>query len=145
MTTKTLQGRCLCGTVTISAEPARPHIEACHCDMCRRWGGIAFTGIQCGSKVSFKGEEHITRYNSSAWAERGFCKQCSTNLFYLFKPANNYSVTAGLFDDINCMTMNEEIFIDEKPDFYSFAQETHQKTGAEIIEEAKAAGLSFED
>ena len=143
MSAKQLKGRCLCGAVGITATPVRPHVEACHCDMCRRWGGIAFLGVQCGSEVSFSGEEHITRYKSSDWAERGFCSKCGTNLFYHFVPAGNYGLAAGLFDDIGDNTLNEEIFIDEKPDYYDFAQDTVKKTGAEIIAEAKEAGFEF--
>ncbi|MGP1351751.1 MAG: GFA family protein [Parasphingopyxis sp.] len=139
-----LQGQCLCGAVTVKATPARSHIEACHCDMCRRWGGIAFVGVQCGQNVEFSGDEHIARYASSDWAERGFCKQCGTNLFYRFVPADNYSLLAGLFADTDDLTLGEQIFIDEKPGWYDFAQDTPKKTGAEVIAEAKAAGFSFD-
>lgn len=139
-----ISGHCLCGAVTVTGVPQRPHVEACHCEMCRRWGGIAFLGIQCGPDVSFTGEEHIVRYASSDWAERGFCGKCGTNLFYCFTPATNYSFTAGLFDDLGAMTMGEQIFIDEKPAYYSFAEDTVKKTGAEVIEEAKAAGFTFD-
>jgi hypothetical protein len=142
--TKAIQGHCLCGAVTVTGTPKRPHVEACHCAMCRRWGGGAFVGIQCGEDVRFTGEEHIVRYASSDWAERGFCGKCGTNLFYRFIPANTHSFTAGLFDDLGAMTMSEEIFIDEKPAYYSFAGDAAKKTGAEVIEEAKAAGFSFD-
>ena len=139
-----LKGRCLCGAVTVSATPARPHLEACHCDMCRRWGGIAFMGVQCGPEVSFTGEQHIARYKSSDWAERGFCRNCGSNLFYHFVPASNYSFPAGLFDDLGAMALTEEIFVDEQPGYYAFAQDTVRKTGAEVIAEAKEAGFSFD-
>ncbi|WP_299328826.1 GFA family protein [Parasphingopyxis sp.] len=141
-----LQGQCLCGAVTVKATPVRPHIEACHCDMCRRWGGIAFAGVQCAQNVEFTGEEHIGRYASSDWAERGFCKKCGTNLFYRFVPADNYSLLAGLFDNdaTGGLTLGEQIFIDEKPGWYDFAQDTPQKTGAEVVAEAKAVGFSFD-
>lgn len=144
MSELTVEGRCLCGAVKITATPAKPHIEACHCDMCRRWGGIAFMGVQCGPNASFEGEEHITRYKSSEWAERGFCSKCGTNLFYLFTPANNYSFPAGLFDDLGDMELTEEIFVDEQPPYYTFAQDTVRKTGPEIIAEAKEAGFDFD-
>ncbi len=144
MAEKELNGKCLCGSVTVKATPVRPHIEACHCDMCRAWGGMAFVGIQCGENVVFSGEENIARYPSSDWAERGFCMKCGTNLFYRFTPANNYSLTAGLFADTGDLTLGEQIFIDEKPDWYDFAQDTPKKTGAEVIEEAKAAGFTFD-
>ncbi|AMO72059.1 GFA family protein [Sphingorhabdus sp. M41] len=139
-----LTGHCLCGAVTIKARPVRPHVEACHCAMCRRWGGSAFLGVQCGPDVEIEGEDHVTRYASSDWAERGFCSQCGSNLFYRFTPADNYSFPAGLFDDLGGATMSEQIFVDEKPDYYDFAQKTVMKTGAEIIAEAEAAGFSFD-
>lgn len=139
-----LEGHCLCGTVTIKATPSMRHVEACHCDMCRRWGGIAFLSVQCGSNVRFAGKDHIARYRSSDWAERGFCTKCGSNLFYRFIPADNYSFPAGLFDDLGGMTLTEEIFVDEQPGYYSFAQDTLRKTGAEIMAEAKEAGFSFD-
>lgn len=139
-----ISGRCLCGAVTVTGVPQRSHVEACHCEMCRRWGGGAFLGIQCGADVRFTGEEHIVRYASSEWAERGFCGKCGSNLFYCFTPASNYSFPAGLFDDPGAVTLGEQIFIDEKPAYYSFAEDTVKKTGAEVIAEAKAAGFSFD-
>lgn len=36
-----------------------------------------------------------------------------------------------------------QVFIDEKPDFYDFAQDMVEKTGADVMEEAKAAGFVF--
>lgn len=139
-----ISGRCLCGAVTVTGVPERPHVEACHCEMCRRWGGGPFLGIQCGSDVSFTGEEHIKRYASSDWAERGFCGKCGSNLFYCFTPASNYSFTAGLFDDPGAVTLGDQIFIDEKPAFYNFAEDTEKKTGADVIAEAEAAGFTFD-
>ena len=140
-----ITGRCLCGAVGVTARPKRPHIEACHCDMCRRWGGSAFLGVQCGSDVSFSGQENIARFASSAWAERGFCRVCGSNIFYRFVPADNYSLLAGLFDELEGITMNEQIFIDEKPEYYGFAQETVVKTGPEVLAEAKEAGFDFDE
>lgn len=46
-------------------------------------------------------------------------------------------------DDVGGMSLGEEIFVDEQPDYYTFAQDTHRKTGAEVIAEAKAAGFAF--
>ncbi|HEY6916812.1 MAG TPA: hypothetical protein VI381_04155, partial [Allosphingosinicella sp.] len=68
-----IEGQCLCGAVTARVRPTRAHIEACHCTMCRKWGGTALLSVQCGSDVEIEGEAHVVRYQSSAWAERGFC------------------------------------------------------------------------
>jgi len=144
MAEHTIHGRCLCGAVSIAATPTKSHIEACHCAMCRRWGGIAFMGVMCGKDVTITGEEHVTRYRSSDWAERGFCRTCGSNLYYRFAPTGSYSFTAGLFDDLDDIPLTEEIFVDEQPPYYSFAQDTVRKTGPEAIAEAQAAGVSFE-
>ncbi|NVE95936.1 GFA family protein [Altererythrobacter lutimaris] len=144
MSVQEVSGRCLCGSVTVTLTPAKPHLEACHCAMCRRWCGSAYIAVQSDANVTLTGEEHVTRYPSSEWAERGFCSKCGSNLFYHFLPTGSYSFLAGLFDDLGSMTLGEEIFVDEQPPYYTFAQDTVRKTGAEIIAEAKEAGFSFD-
>ncbi|SMQ69757.1 Uncharacterized conserved protein [Altererythrobacter xiamenensis] len=139
-----LNGRCLCGAVTVTATPAKPHLEACHCEMCRRWCGSAYLAVQSDASPQFTGEEHIKRYQSSDWAERGFCSKCGSNLFYRFLPTGSYSFLAGLFDEVGDRTLAEEIFVDEQPPYYTFAQQTERKTGAEVIAEAQAAGFTFD-
>ncbi|GAA4043181.1 GFA family protein [Parerythrobacter jejuensis] len=112
--------------------------------MCRRWCGSAYLAVQSDGRAEFTGEEHIGRFQSSDWAERGFCTRCGSNLYYRFLPTGAYSFLAGLFDDLGSMELGDQIFIDEKPHYYDFAQDTPKKTGAEVIAEAKAAGFSFD-
>lgn len=140
---KRIEGHCLCGAVKVRATPVRRHVEACHCTMCRNWGGIAFVGVQCGSNVEIEGEAQVVRYRSSEWAERGFCGTCGSNLFYRFLPADTYSFTAGLFPDDALLPLAEEIFIDEKPEYYAFDAESEKQTGAEAIAKAKEQGFEF--
>lgn len=128
-----IEGKCLCGAVTVRAVPKRRHVEACHCTMCRRWSGLAYLGVQCGTDVEFGGEEHIVRYRSSGWAERGFCGRCGSSLFYHYLPKGTYGLLAGIFPDDALLPLNEEIFIDEKPDYYAFAGDAEKLTGAEVM------------
>lgn len=126
-------GTCLCGAVTITAKAASHEVGACHCSMCRRWGSGPFMELDCGTDVAIEGEEHVTRYDSSPWAERAFCARCGTNLFYRLKEANQHMVAVGLFDDADDLAFKTEVFIDEKPGFYSFAGDTQKMTGAELF------------
>ena len=128
-----IEGHCLCGAVTLRATPVRRHVEACHCTMCRRWSGLAFLGVQCGTDVEFEGEEHVVRYRSSDWAERGFCGRCGSSLFYRYLPNGNYGLLAGLFTDDALLPLKDEIFIDEKPAYYAFAADSEKLTGAEVM------------
>ena len=131
--TSTEQGSCLCGAVQISAKAMSHKMGACHCSMCRKWSGGPFLSTDCGSEVNFQGEEHIAIYDSSEWAQRGFCKKCGTHLFYLLKTPKQYMIPIGIFDKATTLHFDHQIFIDEKPDYYSFADDTHNMTGAEVF------------
>lgn len=126
-------GSCLCGAVKFTADRAANKVGACHCEMCRKWGGGPFMEINCGTEVSFKGEDAITVYNSSDWAERGFCNKCGSHLFYRLKETGQHMVPVGLFDDQHDLVFEHQVFIDKKPSYYNFSNRTKDMTEAEIF------------
>lgn len=126
------KGHCLCGAVQITAHQASTVVGACHCRMCRRWGGGPAFELDCGTHVTLTGKDHIAVYNSSEWAERGFCKTCGTNLFYRLKEPDQYMIASAIFDDEEGLTFTAQVYIDSKPDYYSFAEQTKNMTGAEV-------------
>ena len=119
--------------MTITANQAADHVGACHCRMCRRWGGGPFLEIDCGTDIEIDGADKVGVYASSEWAERGFCSECGTNLFYRLKESGQHMVCAGIFDDEDGLSFRSQVFIDAKPDYYSFAEETENLTGAELF------------
>ena len=136
---KTGTGQCLCGAVYLSVTKMGDKIGACHCNMCRKWSGGPLLAIDCGTDVSFTGEENIGVFNSSDWADRGFCQQCGTHLFYRLKENQQYFMPAGLFDNCDTAIFDHQVFIDEKPDYYEFANETNNMTGAELFAQFAAS------
>ncbi len=128
------KGRCLCGSVRVTVGNMKNSVDACHCGMCRRWGGGPLLSVRCGSDIAFEGRENITVYDSSDWADRGFCKSCGSHLFYRLKDSNKYEIPAGLFVDQKDFSLDLQVFIDMKPSFYSFANETKEMTEAQVIE-----------
>ena len=132
--TNIAKGSCLCGAVNISATNINKRIAACHCNMCRKWGGGALLAVECESGVSFSGEENIAVYQSSEWAERGFCQKCGSHLFYRLKDdKNHYYIPVGIFDNNKDLIFDLQVFIEEKPEYYAFANETKKMTGAELF------------
>lgn len=127
------QGQCLCGAIRVVAKPASLGVGACHCKMCRRWGGGPFMEINCGWDVSWQGAEHLSVFDSSDWAERGFCSKCGSHLFYRLKGTGEHMIPVGIFDEDANLVFESQVFIDEKPSFYSFANETAKMTGAELF------------
>ncbi|WP_223789997.1 GFA family protein [Marinicella meishanensis] len=137
--TQSGQGHCLCGQVTFTAHQMGHQVGACHCQTCRRWGGGPFMEVNCGPQVTFQGAEHITVYDSSEWAERGFCAHCGSHLFYRLKANQHHMVPVGLFTDDSGLTFDQQVFIDEKPPYYTFADATRENlTGPELF--AKYSG-----
>lgn len=130
---KVQTGRCLCGKVKFGISEPVSEVSACHCAMCRRWAGGPWAVLHCKEPVAFEGEEHVVRYRSSDWAERGFCGTCGSSLFYHLVPADEYMISANALDAQSGLTLTSQIFIDEKPDWYDFANITPTLTGAEVI------------
>lgn len=89
--------------------------------------------VDCGSDVAFDGKEHVTVSDSSDEGQRGFCSCCGSHLFYRLKAADDYLMAAGLFDDKRWFIFDHQVFIEGKPDYYRFANEMRQMTGAEIF------------
>ena len=126
-----INGQCLCGAVKLSGDIADPETHACHCQMCQRWFGGPALGVAAAS-IEFSGNENISTYDSSEWAERGFCNRCGSNLFYRLKAQNQYILFTGTFDDPSPFKLTGEIFIDSKPDSYDFAGDHKRLTGEEF-------------
>jgi hypothetical protein len=129
-----MTGACLCKAVTFTADGVDSKFSACHCGMCRRWnGGAPYFAVAVAS-VTFTGGDEIARYDSSQWAERGFCKRCGTHLFYFLRPMQRYLMSMGSFDDTAQFTMSREIFVDRKPDGYELSGDHERWTEAETFQ-----------
>jgi hypothetical protein len=127
-----LQGRCLCGAIRLGVAEPPSHLDACHCGMCRRWGGGPALGFSA-SAVDITPMEEVTTYDSSEWAQRGFCRRCGSHLFWKARGKDLYFLPAGLFEDLGDVTFTEEIYIDHKPSYYSFANPTLKLSEAETL------------
>lgn len=127
------KGGCLCGKVGIIANAVMPQVHACHCNMCQSWNGGPTLSVHCGTDVNFSDEEYISVYQSCSWAELGFCKNCGSHLFYRSIDNGEYIIQSGSFDSADGFTLEQQIFIEEKPAYYSFANDTTDLTGAEVL------------
>ena len=125
-------GQCLCGAVQFTATGIETEYHACHCGTCRHWGGGPALAATVEG-LSFTADAALHWYASSDWAERGFCSQCGSSLFYHLKPNNSYVVWIGSFADQSPFVLHGEIYIDAKPPGYAFAGEHPRHTEAEFL------------
>lgn len=136
----TAQGSCLCGAVRLAVRAGKQNIGACHCQMCRTWGGGPLLALESVTQVDIDGEEHVTVYPSSDWAERGFCGRCGTHLFYRLKHNDHYAIPAGLVDGGEAWNFDAQIFIDVKPPWYAFANHTRDMTSQDVFDAYQGDG-----
>jgi len=127
------RGHCLCGAVRFAVEVSRPEVDACHCGMCRRWGGGPLLGIAAAGPPRFDDESALGVYRSSEWGERLFCKTCGSSILWRSVDGAFHAVPAALIDGLEGLTFTTEIFVDEKPAYYAFAGERTRMTGAETM------------
>ncbi len=98
--TALLAGGCQCGAVRYALDQQPVNVHVCHCRMCQKAVGGPFAVICPVDKVNF----HVTRgtiswFKSSELANRGFCRDCGTPLFYEEQGSGHISVTLGSLDD----------------------------------------------
>jgi hypothetical protein len=126
-------GHCLCGAVRFKATPRREEMGVCHCGMCRRWSGGTFMAVDCGTSVEIEDDTRLGVYVSSDWGERVFCKSCGSTLFWRMRDGSDTVVSAQAFDEPADFRFVSEIFTDEQPPNYAFANDTRRMTGPEFI------------
>ncbi len=130
----TVTGHCLCGAVRFSGRAVEPAVVACHCTMCQRQATGPFMVVDClPGTLTIDGEPNVTYYKSSDLARRGFCKLCGSALFWRSTDGRFEAVSAGALDDKSGLRLVREVFIDEKPAYYGFANDTKRMTGAEYF------------
>lgn len=131
-------GSCMCGAVQFKITAPITETAACHCSMCRKWSGGVFMALQLPKDdVKIDGEDSVRTFTSSPWAERAFCGTCGSNLFYRVTAEGpmqgEIHMALGVLDNPSGIELSTELFIDNKPDAYGFAQDTHQMTEAEVM------------
>lgn len=134
MVTK-LNGNCLCGAVTVSAKPAETTMHVCHCDMCRAWTGTGLMAFQVNpGDLEMSGP--VKTRATSGWAERAWCDDCGSSLYYRVTAPGPYEGTAhvasGLFADAGGLKLTGELYVDKRPSGYEFAGELNGMTKAEV-------------
>jgi hypothetical protein len=80
------------------AEPTNPHV--CHCRMCQKAFGGYFAPLASVPLTDFawlKGTPGV--FHSSEAAERGFCRDCGTPLFFRYVDRDRIAVSLGSLDE----------------------------------------------
>ncbi|HUS53469.1 MAG TPA: GFA family protein [Thermohalobaculum sp.] len=132
-------GQCLCGAVQFSGTPVgRGQVSVCHCGQCRRWNSGPLMSLDMDGVVTLTKSDALVWYKSSDHGERGFCRHCGSGLFWREPGATlGWGVSVGALDDVTGVQIAQHIWIDDKPDFYDFADDAPRKTAAQCVVEGE--------
>jgi hypothetical protein len=131
------KGQCLCGKVGFALTLQSQETHVCHCAICQKYHGGPAISLSCAPKtVVINDQEGLLKwFQSSEWAERGFCSRCGSAMFskLLGDDPLYYGVSAALLDKQDDLFTGEHIFVDKKPCYYQFDDDCKKLTEAEFL------------
>jgi hypothetical protein len=114
-----ISGGCLCGGVRYEIKGELRYVIACHCEQCRRTSGhFAAMTRTATADIAYTSLDTLKWYRSSDTAERGFCGECGSNLFWRPIGGDTTSITAGTLDTPTGLSIEKHIFVGAKSDYY---------------------------
>ena len=115
-----LSGSCLCGSVRYHMTAAVTDVLYCHCSQCRKQTGHYLASVELPQSDLVLDQSATLRwFRSSPGAERGFCSDCGSALFWRADAEDTISVTAGSLDGPTGLKTRAHIFTDDAGDYYT--------------------------
>ena len=113
-----MKGSCLCGTVEYEIRGAIRPVVICHCSQCRKSSGHYGAATQAlQENVNISGTT-LKWFRSSEKAERGFCINCGSNLFWREFESSRISIWAGTIDGPSGLTIEGQLYPESAGDYY---------------------------
>ena len=110
-----IKGQCLCGSIKYRVDKMEPNMAHCHCKMCRKFHGAAFSTYGEVLIENFhwvEGEDFLKTYEAPNGTIRKFCNYCGSSM--TFAPSGD----DGSVIEFSLSTL--ETPIEHKPDAHMF-------------------------
>jgi len=117
-------GTCLCGAVRYEIDGPFNMMVHCHCSMCRKQHGTFFATFAAAPLSGFRwlsGQDHLTRYESSAKSHRDFCRTCGSAAPTLLPEMGMALAPAGCLEQDPGVRPQLHIFVGSKAPGYEIA------------------------
>lgn len=122
------RGSCLCGGITYEVDGPLRNVIACHCTQCRKQTGNFMTATSAErNDLKVVDAGRLRWYRSSAQAERGFCNDCGSILFWRADGRADISITAGTLDGATGLVTEGHIYCADKGDYYAIPADGYRR------------------
>lgn len=115
-----IRGQCLCGAVTFATGAAPKGASVCHCAQCRRQSGHLWASAYV-PKEALEIAGPVRWFDSSDKAQRGFCPDCGSFMFWRAHAEDTISFALGALDAPTGLMLEKHIFTADKGDYYVIA------------------------
>lgn len=111
---------CLCGEIKFTVDAFLPAVAHCHCQMCQKFHGAAFSTfaeVKCADFNWISGQSFIEQYRAENDTVRSFCKKCGSSLLFESKynrADKTIEVALAVFDQPLDVKVNASIFCRSK-------------------------------
>lgn len=119
-----IRGSCLCGAIRFAIDAPLLRAEHCHCQMCRKAHGAAFStnALVSAESLHIQGKEHLSAYRSSPDREKLFCSRCGSQLFIKrLNAPESMIVTLGTVDGDPHILPSRHVFYGSKAPWFEQA------------------------
>ncbi|WP_448568143.1 GFA family protein [Thalassotalea ganghwensis] len=107
---------CLCKRVTFEVKRFEPQVAHCHCSMCRKFHGAAFSTfgeVKKANLIWLTGQEDLAEYRAENDTVRSFCQHCGSSLLFesqYNRQAGTIEVALAVFDQLDVIKPNAHIY-----------------------------------
>ena len=113
-------GSCLCGDVSFDVTGPLRDIVMCHCTQCQKSSGHHYAATSAADKdLAIHDKGGLAWYKSSDYAERGFCRNCGSNLFWRMPSREQTSILMGSFDQDMALPVSQHYFVGSRKHYYT--------------------------
>ena len=127
------RGSCFCSAIRFSASLPSKWCAHCHCSMCRKNHGagyVTWAGFETDQVKITHGEDQLSWFDSSAGAQRGFCKNCGSSLFFRSERwAGELHIALGSFDTAIDLQPQANVYFEKHVDWMPIDETLKQVDG----------------
>ena len=132
-TEQRVNGSCFCGAIGFTANLPSKWCAHCHCSMCRKSHGagyVTWVGFETSQVHITRGAAQLYWFDSSTGAQRGFCKNCGSSLFFRSERwAGELHIALGCLDDAIDRQPQANVFFDSHVDWMPIDRSLKQVDG----------------
>ena len=135
---KMYKGQCLCGAIKYEVDKTKPQMGHCHCSMCRKFHGAAFSTLGEADVKDFRwveGEGLLKDYVADNGSVRQFCQNCGSSMIFApsEEPNGLIEFSLGTLDSDLDVLPDAHVYTGSKANWVEICDELpqHEKSRAE--------------